>query len=132
MLTGLPILLDGHSPSPHALPLFLLRLATEVVWTEERPCFEGICTELGSYYAEIPTAHKDKEDKDDYKKSPASQEEETDESMNLIDEGSKKHVQHTLFPALKFTLIPPKEFALDGSFCKLALLSKLYKVFECC
>lgn len=135
MLTGLPILLDGHSPSPHALPLFLLRLATEVDWSEERPCFEGICTELGSYYAEIPPATAcDGEDKDNdfVEKGTNGRKEVTEESKNLIDQGSKMFVQHTLFPALKFILIPPKEFASDGSFCKLALLSKLYKVFERC
>lgn len=135
MITGLPILLDGHSPAPHALPLFLLRLATKVDWSEERPCFEGICTELGSYYAEIPTTTAyDGEDKDDdfVEKGATGQEKETDESEILITRGSKMFVQHTLFPALKFILIPPKEFASDGSFCKLALLSKLYKVFERC
>ena len=47
MLVGLPVLLEGHSPPPHALPLFLLRLATEVDWEQERPCFHDICTELG-------------------------------------------------------------------------------------
>jgi len=54
LLKALPILLDGFSPSPHGLPLFLLRLATEVDWTEERPCFHGVCSELGSYYSQIP------------------------------------------------------------------------------
>jgi DNA mismatch repair protein MLH1 len=50
-LTSLPVLLEGHEPSPGGLSVFLLRLATEVEWTQERSCFEGICRELGSYYA---------------------------------------------------------------------------------
>jgi DNA mismatch repair protein Mlh1 C-terminus len=29
-----------------ALPMFLLRLATDVDWMEEQPCFAGIATEL--------------------------------------------------------------------------------------
>lgn len=117
MLLGLPIILDGHSPSPHALPLFLLRLATEVDWSEEQPCFEGICTELGRYYAEIPLSRESSNSAD---------------KLDLVDDDQKKFVQHTLFPALRYLLVPPKEFASDGSFVKLALLSKLYKVFERC
>lgn len=118
LLTGLPIILDGHTPSQHALPLFLLRLATETDWSEEQPCFEGICTELGRYYAEIPTS-----------KQSANK---TNDKLELIDDDEKKFVQHTLFPALRYLLVPPKDFANDGSFVKLALLSKLYKVFERC
>jgi DNA mismatch repair protein MutL len=118
LLTGLPIILDGHSPSQQALPLFLLRLATEVDWSEEQPCFEGICTELGRYYAEVPVW-----------KQAINQ---IGNKLELIDDEEKKYVQHTLFPALRYLLVPPKEFANDGSFLKLALLSKLYKVFERC
>ena len=123
-LTGLPILLDGHSPSPHSLPVFLLRLATEVDWSEERPCFEGICTELARYYAEIPLSDRNEQGGEEGKG------EET--NLELISDSEKKFVQHTLFPALRYLLVVPKEFASDGSFCKLALLSKLYKVFERC
>ena len=112
-LTGLPIMLHGHSPAPHALPMFLLRLATQVDWTQEMSCFDGICTELGNYYAEIAS--------------------DIDEGSSLgITEEAKKLVQHVLFPAFRFHLIPPNEFANDGNFTKLAALSKLYKVFERC
>ncbi len=113
MLTGLPVILKGHSPSPHALPMFLLRLATQVNWMEEKSCFDGICTELSYYYAEIPEGQKETE------------------SIQL-NENEKKIVQHVLFPAFRYYLVPPVEFASDGSFSKLALLSKLYKVFERC
>jgi DNA mismatch repair protein MLH1 len=113
VLKGLPIILQGHSPSPHALPMFLLRLATQVRWEEEQTCFEGVCTELAFYYAEsMPT--------------PGA-------TVSFdVDDTIKKHVQHVLFPAFRYYLMPPKEFASDGSFSKLALLSKLYKVFERC
>lgn len=130
MLTGLPILLDGHSPVPHALPTFLLRLATEVDWTEERPCFEGICTELGMYYAEIPYGTENVIEEGG---SEGNQERPESETIDLVDDVAKKFVQHKIFPALSFLLVPPKNFASDGkSFVKLALLSKLYKVFERC
>ncbi len=113
VLKGLPIILQGHSPSPHALPMFLLRLATQVQWEEEQPCFEGVCTELALYYAELMPTRS--------------------ETVSLdIDDTIKKHVQHVLFPAFRYYLMPPREFASDGNFSKLALLSKLYKVFERC
>jgi len=71
LLTGLPILLGGHAPEPHGLAIFLLRLATQVEWTEEKPCFQGVCRELGHYYALLPTMNGELE----------------------------KYVRHTLFPA---------------------------------
>jgi DNA mismatch repair protein MLH1 len=48
MLTGLPVLLEGYTPQTHALPMFLLRLATEVDWSEEMHAFSlsGACCVL--------------------------------------------------------------------------------------
>lgn len=105
-LMALPVLLEGHVPCPHALPTFLLRLATEIDWNDERRCFEGICTELGAFYAEIPFS-------------------EDPESIASL-------VRHTIFPALSYLLLPSKEFVEDGSVVKLANLTSLYKVFERC
>jgi DNA mismatch repair protein MLH1 len=52
-LTALPEIIPNHKPHPSGLPLFLLRLATEVNWEEEKPCFWQISTELGSYYGTL-------------------------------------------------------------------------------
>ena len=137
MLVGLPVLLEGHSPPPHALPLFLLRLATEVDWEQERPCFHDICTELSNFYAEIPfdlSASGDGSDGNgngDESESEAAPSDD-DMAMKLIDEAAKHFVKHTLYPAISFLLVPPKDFASNGSVVKLALLSSLYKVFERC
>ena len=103
VLKGFPILLEGYTPSPHALPLFLLRLATEVDWKKEKPCFYGICSELGKFYAAIPT----------------------DDHMAL-------HVRHTLFPALTSVLIPNTNLAAAHGFTPVTKLSKLYRIFERC
>jgi len=103
-LTGLPILLDGHSPEPHGLAIFLLRLATRVEWTEERPCFHGICRELGKYYSLLPRTPVDRD----------------------------AYVKHTLFPALSYLLIPQQRLQKDGYFTAMTKLSTLYKVFERC
>jgi DNA mismatch repair protein MLH1 len=122
-LTGLPIMLDGHSPQPYALPLFLLRLATKVDWTAEKPCFQGICKELASYYSELPLADADESSTND---------DPTNQKIVLIEDEAKLYVQHTLYPVISHLLIPPKEFASNGTVIKLANLTSLYKVFERC
>jgi len=104
MLTGLPILLDGYEPSPHGLPLFLLRLATEVDWTDEKPCFHGICRELGAYYAQLPP-----------------------DEMDWV-----PFVRHTLFPAISTLLIPSDRLVEDEAILTLTSLTRLYRVFERC
>jgi DNA mismatch repair ATPase MutL len=120
-ITGLPILLAGHLPQPHALPLFLIRLATEVDWSEEQPCFKGVCRELASFYAEPPIA------------STNDEESEKSESPDLfIDDEAKQYVRHTLFPAISYLLVPPQKLASNGTAVKLANLNSLYKVFERC
>jgi len=121
-LVGLPVLLEGHSPPPHGLPTFLLRLATEVNWKDERLCFEGICTELGYFYAELPFG-------EEITNPPSS---DNTSKKVLIDKVAVDCVKHTLFPALSVVLAPPEDFSTDGTIGRLALLSSLYKVFERC
>lgn len=129
-VTGLPILLDGHSPQPHGLPLFLLRLATEVDWSDEEPCFKGVCTELASFYSELPYAastametNKDDDEDNDTNKT----------NIEFIDDEAKQYIKHTLFPAISYLLVPPKRFGGNsGAVVKLANLNSLYKVFERC
>ena len=103
-LTGMPILLEGHCPEPHGLSIFLLRLATQVDWSEERPCFHAICKELGYYYAMLPSEEED---------------------LNAF-------VQHNLFPALSYLLLPSKQITAKGYYNVMTKLSTLYKVFERC
>jgi len=129
-VTGLPILLDGHSPQPHGLPLFLLRLATEVDWSDEEPCFKGVCTELASFYSELPYAtsiamETNEDDGEDNETNKTNTE--------FIDDEAKQYIKHTLFPAISYLLVPPKRFGGNsGAVVKLANLNSLYKVFERC
>mmetsp|Transcript_4261 Transcript_4261/g.9464 ORF Transcript_4261/g.9464 Transcript_4261/m.9464 type:complete len:842 (-) Transcript_4261:1158-3683(-) len=104
VLDALPELLPGYVPSVHGLPLFLLRLATEVEWTNEKRCFHGVCSELGSFYAQTDTE----------------------------EEALSAHVQHVLFPAISTLLIPSTSFVEDGHFRSATKLSKLYRTFERC
>jgi hypothetical protein len=82
VLDHLPVLLENYTPCIHGLPLFLLWLATEVNWTEEKPCFHDICRELGYFYAQTETHEED---------------------LPL-------HVRHVLFPAISTLLVPPEDF----------------------
>ncbi|XP_034616981.1 DNA mismatch repair protein Mlh1 isoform X3 [Trachemys scripta elegans] len=50
-LTGLPLLLDNYVPPLEGLPMFILRLATEVNWDEEKECFESLSKECAMFYS---------------------------------------------------------------------------------
>jgi len=67
-----------------------------VDYTDEKGCFEGICSELGNFYAELPL------------EGGGVEAEEIIANNELIDEEAKKFVKHTLYPALAFLLVPPK------------------------
>ena len=41
-LTALPQLVDGHVPDLARLPGFVLSLARDVDWAEEKPCFRTL------------------------------------------------------------------------------------------
>ena len=128
-ITGLPILLEGHSPQPHGLPLFLLRLATEVDWEKEMVCFKGVCAELASFYSELPsTLFNEPSDAASNSNDVTS----SRGNYDFIDNEAKSYIKHTLFPAISFLLIPPRHFADNGAVIKLANLNSLYKVFERC
>ena len=125
------ILLEGHAPQPHALPLFLLRLASKVNWTEESPCFRGVCRELASFCSELPWGGNCDVRRDDSEEEREARSGKV-QVLSPIDDDAKSHVRHVLFPAFGHLLVPPKEFADDGTVTRLADLHSLYKVFERC
>ena len=45
-LATIPLLLEGFVPFFGGLPMMILRLATEVNWDEEEPCFHDIAQEI--------------------------------------------------------------------------------------
>ena len=53
-LCSLPELLPGYTPTAQAIPLFLLRLATEVNWDDEELCFRSIARELALLFSKLP------------------------------------------------------------------------------
>ncbi|KAG7190341.1 hypothetical protein KM043_006454 [Ampulex compressa] len=105
-LKSLPILIDKYFPYEGGLPLYILRLATEVEWSIEQSCFQSICRETAKYFSEINPVHN---------------------------EHDWKYVtEHVLYPAIKESLLPPKHFTHDSTVLQIANLPDLYKVFERC
>ncbi|XP_012283469.1 DNA mismatch repair protein Mlh1 isoform X3 [Orussus abietinus] len=105
-LRSLPILLDKYFPSEAEIPLYILRLATEVNWKKEQPCFNDICRETARFYSRI------------------------DRNSKIYD--WKYVTEHVLYAAIKGSLLPPNHFAHDSTILQIASLPNLYKVFERC
>jgi DNA mismatch repair protein MLH1 len=101
-IESIPILLQNHVPDTDGLPLFLLRLGTEVDWDEEKQCLHGILQEIALFYAVSDKQTSDRQEM----------------------------TQHILFPAFKKHLLPGR--GLRESIVQIADLPDLYKVFERC
>ncbi|XP_048451790.1 DNA mismatch repair protein Mlh1 [Rhincodon typus] len=124
-LTGLPLLLENYVPALEGLPMFILRLATEVNWDEEKECFEKLCKECGMFYS-IRKEYM-LETEPHVSPNPGQQNQELG-----TDKPWKWTVEHVVSKAFRTLLLPPKHFAEDGSILQLANLPDLYKVFERC
>ncbi|CAH3116955.1 unnamed protein product [Porites lobata] len=127
-LLTLPLLLDGYIPNLNGLPLFVLRLATEVDWDTEEGCFRTFAQECSRFYA--------------FKPDPFQRDENSTKDVDTEDPNAGKSlsfnkswqwtVEHILFPAFRTGLIPPSRFSEDGTLLQIANLPDLYKVFERC
>lgn len=109
-ITSLPIVLDGHKPPIEGLPMYALRLATEVEWETEQECFETFCRETAHFYA-----------------GPS-----LDVGQGDGPDSWKWVVEHVVFAAAKQTLRLPAEYAENSCVLQVASLPNLYKVFERC
>ncbi|KAJ3332191.1 DNA mismatch repair protein [Blyttiomyces sp. JEL0837] len=136
-LTTLPVMLRGYKPYLGKLPMFLYRMGTEVEWTSEKDCFQGISIELGRFYA---TSGLSLEDDDD---TPESDDQEGGGGMELdLDAAKKKRdevwaqyrwtVEHVIFKALRQWYFPSNRLAKSEAIIQIADLPELYKVFERC
>ncbi|CAG9814820.1 unnamed protein product [Phaedon cochleariae] len=107
-ICSLPILVEDYLPDPKSLPMYVIRLATEVNWDSEKEFFESFARETSKFYAEVP---------------------------NEINQNGKSWqwvTEFVLFPAIKNYFIPPKSFTENGAILEIANLPNLYKVFERC
>ncbi|XP_066483853.1 DNA mismatch repair protein Mlh1 isoform X2 [Tiliqua scincoides] len=121
-LTGLPLLIDNYVPPLEGLPMFVLRLATEVNWDEEKECFESLSRECAMFYSIRKQYIMEESD------LTTQQPEAAGAGITLW----KWTVAHVLYKAFRTFLLPPKNFTEDGNILQLANLPDLYKVFERC
>ncbi|RXN00982.1 DNA mismatch repair protein Mlh1 [Acipenser ruthenus] len=121
-LAGLPLLLDNYIPALEGLPMFILRLATEINWDDEKECFESFSRECSRFYSIR---------KQYILENPGVLEQQT-EALGSSGASWKWTVEHVVFKAFRTLLAPPKHFTEDGSILQIANLPDLYKVFERC
>lgn len=124
-LCTLPLLLPDYVPFFGKLPLFLMRLATEVDWDTEEDCLDGICREIAKFCS-VSADTRSQYDMEQHGKSSSSSPDQD------LDRRWKRVVEHVLYPAFKRKLNPVKICADDYTFAQIANLPDLYKVFERC
>ena len=105
-LETLPSIIPSYHPLMSHLPLFIIRMATDVDYDDEKQCFKSICTELSAYYARLSLTA-------------------TDKDFHFLS-------QNVIYPEIRRNLQPPAKFLKDGTFLKMTSLQELYKVFERC
>ena len=105
-LETLPSIIPSYHPLMSHLPLFIIRMATDVDYDDEKQCFKSICTELSTYYARV--------------------------SLTATDKDFHFLMQNVIYPEIRKNLRPPAKFLNDGTFLKMTSLQELYKVFERC
>ncbi|XP_050996034.1 DNA mismatch repair protein Mlh1 [Acomys russatus] len=121
-LIGLPLLIDSYVPPLEGLPLFILRLATEVNWDEEKECFESLSKECAMFYSI----------RKQYILEESTLSSQQSDMLGSTPKPWKWTVEHIIYKAFRSHLLPPKHFTEDGNVLQLANLPDLYKVFERC
>uniref|UniRef100_H3AH00 DNA mismatch repair protein MLH1 n=1 Tax=Latimeria chalumnae TaxID=7897 RepID=H3AH00_LATCH len=117
-LTGLPLLLENYVPALEGLPMFILRLATEVNWDEEKACFETFSKECSTFYS--------------IRKQYTLEDLASSKELGSCATPWKWMVEHVIYKAFRTHLLPANHFTEDGSILQIANLPDLYKVFERC
>lgn len=105
-LEYLPLIIPKYMPIMSQLPIFIIRLATDVNYDEEKECFRKIASETASFYSRLSL---------------------TSENID-----HNYLTEHVLYPEIRRSLLPPAKFNRNGTFLKMTSLQELYKVFERC
>lgn len=105
-LETLPSIVPCYSPLMSQLPLFIIRMATEINYDDEKSCFKSIAQELAKFYKTLSVTSSLR-------------------TMEYL-------METIIYPEIKKKLLPPKQCLSDGSFLRLTSLQELYKVFERC
>ncbi|GAB5586850.1 DNA mismatch repair protein Mlh1 [Umbelopsis nana] len=134
-LLSLPMLIKNYVPTLDKLPLFLLRLGTEVDWDSEKECFDTLAKEIALLYDAEPPLRDIGDEDQDVQSGTANN--PTDPAYEKEHKQYLWQVEHLIFPALKYQFAAPKSLASSsgtnsGHVVQLANLPDLYKIFERC
>uniref|UniRef100_H2ZDT7 DNA mismatch repair protein S5 domain-containing protein n=1 Tax=Ciona savignyi TaxID=51511 RepID=H2ZDT7_CIOSA len=149
-ISGIPMLLKGYSPPLEGLPLFVMRLATEVDWEEEKACFNSVCREIARFFVSLIVCLLKNRASQSYKiktkpknfpfrfyslKNNLTNAETFSDVKSVANDNEwlpwKRMVEHTVMKSLR-DLKVPTSMVDNGTFLQLANLPDLYKVFERC
>ncbi|TPX58720.1 hypothetical protein PhCBS80983_g02957 [Powellomyces hirtus] len=133
-LLTLPVILRGYVPPMDKLPLFLLRLNSQVNWESEKECFATFCKELAIFYAvEPPPSPNPPLIDSDPTSRPCTPTSSRSAPISKAAAEYRWTVEHVIFPALKTQQFSaPRSMTETGSIVQLANLPDLYRVFERC
>ncbi|KAI9340055.1 DNA mismatch repair protein Mlh1-like protein [Zopfochytrium polystomum] len=117
-IVTLPVMLKGYEPNLAKLPMFLLRLGTEVDWETEEGCFRTLSREFGFFYScdLLPPVHMG----------------ETTGTTSEEYAQYRWSVEHVVFKALRQWFYPSQALGKKNVAIQIADLPELYKVFERC
>ena len=147
-LVGLPVLLEGHTPDVTRVPEFILSLAHEVDWKEDKACFKTVAAALAEFYGgggggDDDDGNGDGDENaavDDANNARANDAELVDaaremerEKMDGVEETDDTRAWRlVLFPGMMRHLRPSAALATGGGILQVACLEQLYRVFERC
>ncbi|KAA0158711.1 hypothetical protein FNF31_05237 [Cafeteria roenbergensis] len=143
VVATLPRLVDGHSPCLDFLPEFVLAMAYDVDWEDEKGCFQTVAAVLAELYARVPSIPRFTDEP--FERPPASggsRVEAATKALRAEDEELLKLrrqpgsalwvVEQVLWPAFRFGLTPSRALAEDHNVIQIACTEQLYRVFERC
>ncbi|KGN45878.2 DNA mismatch repair protein MLH1 isoform X2 [Cucumis sativus] len=151
-LARLPVVLDQYTPDMDRVPEFMLSLANDIDWEDEKTCLQSISAAIGNFYAMNPpllpnpsgdglqfykriklSGNSDGENIGD---DEVGMDNEIDHQLlseaETIWAQREWSIQHVLFPSMKLFFKPPHSLGENGTFIRVASLEKLYKIFERC
>jgi len=108
VLETLPLIIPDYQPLMTQLPVFIIRLATEIDYDsgDEKSCLKAIAVETANFYARL--------------------------SLTADAEDLDYLMENVMLPEIRRSLQPPASMLNDGTFMKLTSLQELFKVFERC
>ena len=122
-LVGLPVLLQGHQPSPSGLPEFVLSMAHEVEWNTEKECFRTCAKAIAGFYSD---------DGEEGAEQVGNGDTAIEASPGDAVLTRSWVMRHVVFPAMSKYLRPSTALCAEGGVTQVACLTQLYRVFERC